>query len=176
MVKRSRQGFTALEVSVVVSMILVLSAFILPHLVNRRSSESDRAFVVALNRVSGQAREGAILDNRIYHLQMDGEQTLVIRKEDENGNLDTTEPVATISVPDGLAPDQYVLGGKTTNLGDWDVRFFPDGTSDQAGISFLRGTDRTSLNIDEKAHGSTSEELTDTTTERWDAGSYEQRQ
>lgn len=175
MAKSNRSGFTALELSVVVTMLAIFVTLVLPNLVSQQATERDRAFKVTLNRLAIQAREGAITDNRIYHLAMDGEQKIVLRKEDDNGDPSTSDPVASIDIPDGTSPNEFMKSGKASNVGDFDVLFYPDGTSDTGGIVFQRGQDTYALNIDAKAHGEVDDALTDTTVTTWDAGTYEQR-
>lgn len=175
MAKSSRLGFTALEMSVVVSIVLIFSGLVLPNLLSQQTSERDRVFRVSLNRLAAQAKEGAISSDRIYHLQMDGSQKIVLRKEDDNGDPNTGDPVASIDIPDGTSPSQYSQLGKTSNEGDFDVHFYQDGTSDEAGIEFQRGTDTFALNIDAKGNGQVEDTLKDSSATTWDAGSYEQR-
>ena len=179
MAKSTKRGFTALELSVVVTMMAIMVAFVLPSLVNQQASERDRAFKIALGRLAGQARQGAITDNRTYHLQMDGDQKVVLKKEDENGNTSTGDPIASIDIPAGNTANQYVMSGATTNQGDFDIHFYSDGTSDTGGIEFQRGSntgsDAYALNIDSRGNGSVDDALTDTTTTTWDAGAYESR-
>ena len=165
-----------MEAVVSVSVILVLVTSIMPILVNRKATEDRIGFTSQLNRLPVEAREDAINENATYHLLLDSQQ-LEIKKEDSNGNVG--DALVTIAIPSDISVTDTNSAGTSSGGGSWDVKFYPDGTADQSGISFKLGQSSDSgtlaLNINGQGKGTVSDTLTDPNSLSWPAGTFDQR-
>jgi type II secretory pathway pseudopilin PulG len=170
------RGFSFLEAVICVAIILVLTTTIMPILVTRKATEDRIAFISQLNRLPVEARESAINENAVYHLMLDGQQ-LVLKKEDSSGN--TGDAVVTVDIPADYTVTDSEAGGQDVGGTSWDVKFYPDGTCDQAGISFKLGPNADAqtlaLNVDPQGHVNVSDTMTSSTAFTWPAGTFDQK-
>lgn len=166
------RGFTLIEMSIVITLIALFAAFILPNLVNSRQSGRERLFHDGLKRLADNARETAISHNVTLHLSLD-QNRMTVRPEDDQQQKG--DEIMGLDVVDGASATKFQANGQDMSDGDWDVRFFPDGTADEGGIEFTLGQETEALNITPRGATSVDEKLTNPADIRWEAGTYETR-
>lgn len=166
------RGFSLIEMSIVITLIALFAAFILPNLVNSRQSERERLFHYGMKRLADNARETAISRNATLHLSIDQNRMTVTNETDTKQKGDE---IMGIDIVDGASPTKFQANGQDMSAGDWDIRFFPDGTADEGGVEFTLGQDTEALNITPRGATSVDEKLTNPADIRWEAGTYETR-
>lgn len=167
-----RRGFTLIEMSIVITLVALFASFVLPNLVASRNSQRERSFVSGLKRLVADARERAISDNQTLHLGIDGNRLSVTKDGDAKGKGDE---VVGLDLIDSATTGRFQTNGQDMSSTDWDLRFYPDGTSDQGGVEIDVSQDVYALNVTAKAIGTVDDQLTDPTTLQWQAGTYETR-
>jgi len=142
----NRRGFTLIEVTVVITILVILSALLSTRIVAMLASRQVQSFIDGLPRIATQAREAAITQGQTAKLTYDqSQQTLHVAAE-QSGQPDKT--VADLSVPSNVQLDSFQLAGQTSGAGDFTLRFYPDGHSDGGGIETNSNGSMRSLVVD----------------------------
>ena len=172
---RNRKGFTLLELIIVVTLIALFAIAIVPNVLNQQRSGQLRSFYSGARRIVSTARETAISQKTTVTLTYDDADGRLVLSRKEADSDQATE-LAHLNVPGELQASGFRVGTADTNSGEWSIAFYSDGTSDGGGLSFDRGNGPRSLAITTTGYCKLVDgELPDTSTEKWEAGSYEQR-
>lgn len=167
-----RRGFTLIEMSIVITLVALFAVFILPNLVTSRQAEDERLFVDGLKRLADNARDTAISKNETLHLSLDGNRLTVTQETDTNQKGDE---VAGLDLISGAQANKFQANGQDMESGDWDLRFYPDGTADEGGVEIDIRDATYALNVTSRGAATVDDQLTDYANVRWDAGTYETR-
>lgn len=169
-------AFTLIELSVVIAILLLLSAAVAPNLAAFESAQQERYFMSKLTNLAPEAREKAIaLATNIDVEYDDSANQLKLHGIDANGN---DQQYGTLDLPSGLKMNRLVLGTTESSPSDWKLNFYPDGTSDGGGIEFTQpDSSFVSLYIDPKNGRAQllTDRLPDPTSLSWPAGDYVHR-
>ncbi len=83
----------------------------------------------------------------------------------------------TVPMPPDYQPSQWQLNGQQVDQTTWDVRFYPDGTSDQATLTFDYGSFQKTLMVNQQGQTVLIDgPAPDPTTLIWQGGTFEPRQ
>ncbi len=167
-----RQGFTLVEMSIVIALVALFAAAVVPNLVASRDSRREREFVSGMKRLVMSARERAINGNETLHLGFSGNRLTVTHEGDSGQQGDE---VAGVDLVEGANASRFQTNGQDSSSADWDLRFFPDGTADVGGAQIDVGQNTYVLNVNSRGGGSVDDQFTDLSTVKWQAGSYETR-
>lgn len=174
-VSNSRRGFTLIELSAVILLLVILSALILPSVVSQKASWTTRAFVDALPRIAMQTRERAISEGVTTKLTYDGTGKQLVAYEEKTNEAD--QQFANVSVPDTVQVQNFYLKGQTSSAGDWTLHFYPDGKSDGGAVETNDNGRMRTLVVDKYGIAKLVEGPAPSFDEdRWPAGDYEHRQ
>jgi len=170
----SSRAFTLIELSVVIIILMVTAALVFPNLTSMREGIEARNFLASLPQIASEARETAITKSATTKLTYDDSQKAILISQEKDGEDDKT--LKTISLPKGMAIQDFQLNGDTSNAGEWELRFFSDGQSDTGGIEADDNRRAWSLIIDKYGIGKLQEgALPSESQSRWAAGDYEHR-
>jgi prepilin-type N-terminal cleavage/methylation domain-containing protein len=184
---RSR-GFTFIEISVVIVIIMILSALVLPNVVRMSEANQKRVFFSSLWQLAGKAHELAIMDKKTSAIRLDssGKSFKVVEIDDQNPSQQTNQnpqqsdsnetEKETLAVPDGIDTGNFSSDGNSQDSGDWEIKFYPDGTSDGGGLEVTDSGRVRSLVIRRDGSLSLVEgNLPDLAEDKWQAGEIEKR-
>lgn len=169
-----RRAFTLIEMMAVTAVLAIIAGLVTPNIASALKANRKRDYLESIQRLTVEARQIA---------ESSGTATALVADEDGGLQILQTEPGAqepttlrTVSAVQGIAPSRFVNGNDEVGAGDWQAQFFPDGTSDQAGLEFGEGGTIWSLAIDRHGNGHvTKGELEEVQEDRWPAGEYVQR-
>lgn len=143
--RRSRGAFTLIELSVVVFIMMIVTALSLPAFARAYRSSLLNSAGRSLATMSQLARLEAVLNQQVVTLHIDvGENKFWVARQDTSEEarddfvvvklIRVEPPVAIISAV--VADDE-----RETTQGTVDVRFFPNGTCEMATV-MIRGAER----------------------------------
>jgi prepilin-type N-terminal cleavage/methylation domain-containing protein len=171
----SKRGFTLIELTVVITILVLFAVAVAPNVLNQQRSGETRAFYSAARRIVSTARETAISTKSPVFLTFDDSQRRLVLSQDDAQTEQKSE-IEHVSLPDGINAGAFRVGGVDSNSSDWSIGFYPDGTADAGGLELELGDGQRSLMIAANGSATLSDgEMPDTTADRWPAGSYEQR-
>ena len=170
-----RSGFTLIELTILVGILLILSGAIVPNVVRAQEARKDREFFSNLQRMTGEASVRAVNDKRTVTLSYDPAartfQTL------EEATSDAAEvSVRDLAVPETVDVTTTLNGKDQVAPAEWKLRFYADGKCDKGGVELSYDQDPKSLVIEDNANSRwTTTPLTSDSNEDWPAGDYEHR-
>ena len=160
-----RRAFTLLELSVVLTLLLVTVAVVVPRVGPIEPGRRERAFWAAL--------PGVVISARTEAIQTDAAVTVKISQDQTSIDLGDTPKLTLLS---GVELAAFKQNGQAKQANDWELNFYPDGTADTGGVTFRMGDQVKSLSVDAKGVGKlTDGELPDDADQTWSAGEYEKR-
>ncbi len=175
-----RAGFTLVEMTAVIAIVVLLAGIAMPNLLARRATREVTAFFVAVPDLAVFARERAQRDGRTVRIVFDDSRQ-VLSVETQSDAAEATDEQETSSLRDLPLPEEV----QATNFrsednavpsGDWALVFYPDGRSDGGAIEFDDSGRIRSLNVTPDGVARTSEgPLPSVDERRWPAGEREQR-
>lgn len=172
---RRQRGFTLIELGVVTFILLLLAALAAPNFLQMEEGQRARSSVAALSRLAIQARETAIVHQTTTKLTYDDAGGQIVLKEERQDEDDAT--VASVNLAGGVQARDFRLNGNSSSAGDWELRFYADGKSDEGGVSVDDAGRIWSLTVDKYGIAKLQEgDLPDESQTRWQAGDYEHRQ
>jgi prepilin-type N-terminal cleavage/methylation domain-containing protein len=186
-IRRRSQGFTLIEMSVVVLVIAILAMLVIPRLIVSKNEDDYRKSFQNIESLANASRDLAITSGRTYVLSFDSEeQTLTASPEDvESAGSTTAQPnddeeAAGESRTAKLGKDWSV--SETTNQNDQSsesqlsIRFFSDGTAESRDAKFMANDVEVHLTVDTSGNITVRRGQAETTTQtEWEAGELEQR-
>lgn len=169
-----RRAFTLIEMMAVTVVLAIIAAIVAPNMASSLKASRKRDYLESIQRLTVEARHVA---------ESSGTMAVLIADEDGNLEIQQTEPGAQepstlrrVPATQGIAPTRFVSGASEVGAGDWQAQFFPDGTSDVAGLEFDEAGTTWSLSITKNGTGQVSKsELVEAEEDRWPAGDYVQR-
>jgi prepilin-type N-terminal cleavage/methylation domain-containing protein len=173
--RKNNSGFTLIEMTVVITILVLLVAAVMPNLTSEKRSREARQFFAHARNLVQETRSRSMGDDQTRVLRFDesGNRLVVDRLDLETG--DSVEERA-LELPEGVEGSAYLIEEETSNAAEWQVAFYADGKSSKGGITLTNNGRPISIVIDE---GGTVRqvdgELPDTSQDIWDAGGYEQR-
>jgi prepilin-type N-terminal cleavage/methylation domain-containing protein len=173
---RNRRGFTLLELTIVVTLIVLFAIAIAPSALSQQRSGAVRSFLQGVRRLASTARETAVSSKTTVTMTYDeAERRLVLSRQSEEDAEQETQ-LGRLTLPDEVEASSFRASTNDGNASEWSVAFYSDGTSDGGGVAFDLGGGLRSLSIAESGFATLVDgELPDTSTEKWEAGTYEQR-
>jgi prepilin-type N-terminal cleavage/methylation domain-containing protein len=197
-VKRKR-GYTLIEISVVLVVLVVFSALIVPNVIRMGPQQQQRALYGSLLDFARQARQGAIETGQTYALAFDSAKSeFVMRREPSSTaatqsnttlpapagrplanvqSVSDLEDVKDLPLPSGIQANSFRVGTDSPDASSWLIHFYPDGTSDAGGVELTPGgTNYKSLVITADGLASVVDgSLPDPSDQTWTAGTYAQK-
>jgi type II secretion system protein H len=176
--RRLSRGFTLIEITVIIAILLVLASAILPRLSSFVESQRERSFMQKLVALTAQAREQSIKRGKDVTVQFEeSNRTFSIQYTDDSQNQSTLQ---SLVMPTTLDASKFKVGQSTTGAADFKLTFYPDGTSDGGGVEVSRRDVATSITsvVVEKATGAVSmvrDSLPEVGQQSWQAGDYVHR-
>jgi prepilin-type N-terminal cleavage/methylation domain-containing protein len=195
--RSSRAGFTLIELTVVITIVLFLALLVTPNMVAVKRSRDRKTSEAALLRLPAEAREEAVRSGRAITLRLEENNTLVLEKAPApvantktttipatTNTSDTAEEFKRLTLSSGM---QIELTGNsaanTNSLETWKV--YPDGTTgskESIELELTEGDKTKTLIIppqgiaywQENTEGNNSNNINNDQ-ERWDAGEIERR-
>jgi prepilin-type N-terminal cleavage/methylation domain-containing protein len=171
--ERRRQGFTLIEMVVVVAIIAMMAGLILPNLVAFQQSRNLHDAQAALLRLPAEAKNEAVKSKTTTTLRVEGSDIVLERKNVETGD---PEEVKRVPVGAGMQVESAQKGSDSTDVASWTWQAFPDGTTDSGALTFRIGSAEQYLYL--PAQGAArwgTDALPQPSDETWAAGDLEQR-
>ncbi|HSE46291.1 MAG TPA: type II secretion system protein [Gemmatimonadales bacterium] len=184
----SIRGFTFIEVSVMIVIITVLSALVLPNVVRMAEANRKRQFFSSLWHLAGNAHELAIMDRRTMSVRLDSSgrafklveqpspSTSGSQQTQQDAGDDEERERDSLDVPVGIDTGNFTSDGNNTDSANWEVKFYPDGTSDGGGLEVTDNGRVRSLVIRRDGSLNLIEgPMPELDEEKWPAGEIEKR-
>lgn len=184
MSERTRaRGFTLIEMSAVIVVIMLFAAMITPGLLARQRSRNVVAFFVKLPDLAVYAREQAQSQRATMRLRFDeADSQFIVERTSENdaenrvSDSDDQVSLRRLGLQEGLSVSSYRQEDETVSGGEWEILFYPDGQSNGAAVEIDDNGRRRAVIVDR--NGSIRLEqgpLPAVEERRWPAGDREQR-
>ncbi len=147
---KARRGFTLIEVSVVIVIIALMAAVAFPRLQQMAESQRAANSVNSVERLLKQAREEAVRRQTRTEIVVRGAGFVLtapdeappedapLAEEAEEGDVSQDEELGLVigqaSLTDGATISSLTVRGEEVDEQTFAVGFFPDGSSDSAGV------------------------------------------
>ena len=166
-----RRAFTLIEMTIVIGVLLLLSALIVPNFVAMKRSRDARDAEAALLRLPAEARDQSRRLKLPVTLRIEGEALVMERTPKDQ---DPQEIKRLVLV--GIRVDSIQQGGETWEPDSWQWVVYPDGSAPTASIELTEDKRARTLIIpaDGEARWAAAGETTGDETQ-WEAGELEQR-
>ena len=162
--------------------ILLIATAVMPNVLSMQRSREERSFWGRFERLPQRAREEAISRAQTIALRAsDGERALELVTVSNNAGAleEEAEGSSVFSLPmlENATVQAMQQNGEPVTAGEFEIRFYPDGTSDSGGVTVEIEDLVQSLTIDKRgrgyvAQGGIDEQQDDSA---WPAGEIEQR-
>ena len=195
---RARSAFTLIELMMVVAMLAIVATAVVPKASNLLSGAPERNFPADLRQQAVKAQQQAVIYKSRFQLGFDSTNKQITIKgiadatqlqpnlQNNNSTKNVSsqpaqkdDPTAVntkaYSLPDGVGPVSFQLSGQETAAENWQVTFYPDGTNDSASAVFSTSKGNKQLVLNPNGAISVIDYTGSQVSERWQAGSYEQR-
>jgi Tfp pilus assembly protein FimT len=166
------RGFTLIEMTVILVVLVIIAAAIVPNVVSVLQSEQLKSTEATLARLPDGVRNDAIKGQNPIRVHFDG-STMV---EEELMPDGTIQQYKTIDLGSSVQVDQVQKNYQVADPSTWYWTAFPDGTSDIGGVQFTVDSEQESLII--PSFGKSvwqSGPLPDETEDQWTAGQLQLR-
>ncbi|HWD37549.1 MAG TPA: prepilin-type N-terminal cleavage/methylation domain-containing protein [Fimbriimonas sp.] len=195
--KRGQGGFTLVEISVVLVVLVLFASMIIPNVITMQKGYSRQSTYGALLDFAREARLNAINQKTTYALTYDSAQTQVVMKKEPPQDMTTNanniatpvnrplasvqssadlQQVKTMDLANPIKLDSFRVGNNTVDAGSWVIHFYADGSSDGGGAEIDENGLMQSLLIDKNGIPSIAAgQLPQTTDQVWQAGTYAQK-
>lgn len=170
--QRRQNGFTLIEISVVVLILAMFAALVLPRVIPLSRGDAVRKFTIELPGAIRTIRADAMNRSESLVLAFDSQQNQLVIQSAEGQQVGNR-----IAVPADIEVSGARIGKNDATGTDWELRFYPDGTCDGGGISFSFDGKAQSLQLfaETGAGRWVDGELPEIGTDEWPAGELEQR-
>lgn len=121
-----RRAFTMIEIMVVILVLALLAASIMPNVASVVDSNRRRSYRLAVPRMVGEGHNYAVQRGQIVTMQVnenEGFELVTQGEEDE-------QVIRTLAAVDGVSVDSLLAADGSDPGQEWQVNFYPDGTSD----------------------------------------------
>ncbi len=168
-----KRGFTLIEVSVVIVILSLMATLIAPRMATTIEGGKRRAYRSNVLTLVRQARAEAIGQGQTVTLSVPS-TGFQIGTTDANSNVTTIKTVAAVN---GVQTSNFMRAGQSTGDTQWQLGFYPDGSTDGGSFQFVEANHTQSVAIARKDGQLTLSdgELDPATTSdaEWDAGGYD---
>jgi prepilin-type N-terminal cleavage/methylation domain-containing protein len=166
----NKRGYTLVEITIVLTILVLVAALIMPSLVGMKESSDRRTTISGIRRIAATARERAIqTGNTTQVIYDESAKQLQVQDVDDQGAATTAVTVPLLA---GIEPQRFELQTKESNAADFKLTFSPDGKSVGGGIEFQNF----SILVDGNGYSQfLTGTLPDPTDRQWQAGDLEQR-
>ena len=144
-----RNGYTLIEMMVIVVLLALFSALIAPNYISMRDGQQRRALYTGVADLVGSAREMAISKSSTMYLQIDANSNALVLKQEDDASTYQNTSTGTGTTSDTLVINGHVQSARTkTNIGtqsldnsnDKTVKTLPLTAGVQFGNFQLAGT------------------------------------
>lgn len=180
-----RLGFSMVEVTVVLTVIVLVALVMVPRLTAMRDSQRVASFRLDAERIFREARAEAI--SRRTDLSLTWEDGLKLSEaisesstqsgSNQNDSDQGGAAILTVVNPDDAAEiEELRLYGETVGTDEWVVEFGATGSVAPAGISYSLNGRQLWVKVDAQGRVTSGEgEMPDESITDWEAGELEQR-
>lgn len=170
-----RLAYTLIEMMVVIVVLTLIAAIAVPNLAAMVKSQRKHDYLAAVERLALQARNAAVRSGNTMVLVANENGGFSLQESD--GGEEGARSVGEVQPVDELEPTRFVLRGDEVGAGDWSVRFFADGTADEASVEFTEKESTWHLSLDKRTGRAriVAGSAPDPQDDRWEAGTYVQR-
>lgn len=171
----NRRGFTLIELSVVVLVIVLITAIIVPRLSSFQRGVDAKLNMAAVQRLASRARESAMSSGRPVSLAFEStDSRFELRSENADGDSLVS---GEVQLHEDFQAQRFFAGNTEPAASDWTVTFYPDGTSDGGGVEVDEGGIQRTLVIGAKSGLSKWQDggMPASESEKWQAGEFERR-
>jgi prepilin-type N-terminal cleavage/methylation domain-containing protein len=167
-------GFTLIELSVVIVILLLLAALVMPNLYVLRHSRALYDMEAAIARIPQDAGSEARRSHLPVRVRIEGDAFILERIPEAQ----TDDPVTfqRTAFSSEIRVERARLGQEDRDTATWQWTVYPDGSAESGGLEFTVGAARRALALyrDGKSQWLTGN-LPDTSEEQWPAGEIERR-
>jgi prepilin-type N-terminal cleavage/methylation domain-containing protein len=169
----ARRGFTLVEMSAAIVVLVLLAALVTPNVVAIERSRLRRTQDAALLRLPIEARNAARLERTRMELRIDGAALALERVAADGAEV---QEVRRVELGEGLRVRRAERAGEPVDTTSWRWTVYSDGSAEAARIEFEdAGTTRTLL-LPADGDARWAESADDTAgDDHWAAGELEQR-
>jgi Tfp pilus assembly protein FimT len=140
-----RKGYTLVELSVVLLILMMVVAIITPRMVNAMQAQKERQYRREVLELLRYAREDAIQSGESRTVTVRDDALEVLAE-----NADSVQALRSLPTLDGMELGSFVSNGDSASQGDWSVTFYPSGESDGGYFSVASGSYEMVYNITEQ--------------------------
>lgn len=140
---RRQRGFTFIEMGAIIVIVMLGALAAVANLAAAQRGEALRAFKADVKRLALVARERAVSTGATVTMAVaSSERGLELRQDQigQDGEQSVTR-LNQVQLPEGVSQRTFQVQGDSVDSEQWEVRFFADGTCDQASIEFWDGDD-----------------------------------
>ncbi|HXH60059.1 MAG TPA: prepilin-type N-terminal cleavage/methylation domain-containing protein [Fimbriimonadaceae bacterium] len=173
----AKRGFTLVEMTAVIAVLMVLAAVVLPRYAAMEAGQTSRDFQANLLQLGKQARLLAIETDKTVQVTYDSDQQMVVFSSVDPDTLELTQE-RTFPVPASVQLADFEVDGEFVSPTDFTLSFYPDGTGSDGAIEVDEGAIVYHVNVSGlDGTGSKVDGRIQDTTEptKWQAGEIERR-
>lgn len=169
-----RRAFTMVEMLAVIVVLATLSLIMAPNLASSVKANAVRTYFASVDRLPAVARQRAMSTGVIVTLRADESGRLALQTD--RGTGEEPEESDSVNPPAMVAIDGFITPTGEASAAEWQVRFYPDGTSDRGALQFVADGAPWYLVVDDQGNGRVQQgEAPEITEDRWEAGDRVQR-
>lgn len=170
-----RQGFTLIEMSVVITVLVVMAALVLPNMVAVQRSRDMRLLKARIQRLPQEAAMEARRSNSPIVLRVDGDALIMERIPVGEEAGDDPVEIRRVPMNGDIRAERVRQGQQIIDLASWEWRVFPDGSHPAVNLEFAEGERTEALVIEAAgdAYWSTGDAVEQE--QEWAAGDIETR-
>lgn len=174
-----RLGFSLVEVTVVLAVIILIALIMTPRLTAMRESQRVASFRLDAERIFREAKAEAASRRTDLVLTWDDGLELGEARSDEAGEegAEAGGSILTVQNPDDAAEiEELRVNGVTVGTDEWAVGFGANGSVDAAGFSYSLNGRELWIKVDSQGRVTSGEgALPEESVTDWEAGELEQR-
>jgi type II secretory pathway pseudopilin PulG len=168
------RGFTLIELTVIVFILLLVSAAVVPNVVSLGLSRDLKNREGKLARLPAEARLEAARTGKPVRLRVE-DTDLVMEAVPANGT-GKAQRIKQVNFGKSIQADTVQLNGQPSDTGSWQWTVYPDGSAENGGIEFAEGKVLKSLLLSSDSEARwISGGLPEQAPDHWPAGRLHQR-
>ena len=168
------RGFTLIELTVVIFILLLISAAVVPNVLSIGLSRDLKNREARLARLPAEARNEAVRIGKPVRLRV--EDTALVMEQVPANTTDKAQKIKQVNFGKSIQVDSVQLSGQPSDMGAWRWTVYPDGSAENGGIEFVEGKVRKSLLLSSDSDARwVSGGLPEQSPEHWPAGRLHQR-
>ncbi|MBI5706231.1 MAG: hypothetical protein HZC36_04500 [Armatimonadetes bacterium] len=141
---RRQRGFTFIEMGAIIVIVVLGAMTAVASIAAAQRGEELRAFKADVKRLALLGREQAVSSGTTVTLAISSSESGLELRQSQVGaeGEESVSRLNQIQLPEGVSQRNFQIQGETVDSNLWAVRFFADGTCDQAAIEFWDGEDQ----------------------------------